>query len=738
MQAAIEDEACTKLEIVSGIIERITYRNENDWSVLRVKIGKSNQISTVTGHCNAQVGEQIHAKGEWKNAAPYGMQFVAETVSVSKPNTPEGLTRYLGSGVIKGVGQSTAKKIVNAFGMNTISILDESPEKLKDIAGIGVKKADKIAQAWGEQKAVSEIMLFLNEHHIAPYLCRRIYNQYSVQSIEKIQSNPYILSLEVSGIGYKTADKIAQQFDIPLDSAQRIKAALVYLMQQANSNGNCGVIKSTLVQSAVELLNVSPERIQYVLECELKLLGTNKYLVEHENIVYTCVIAACEERIASTIYKMANSATPWTIDAVKAVDDAQNELGITLANQQRAGVIMMLNNRVSVLTGGPGTGKTSTLNVLLHIFKKHKIDIHLAAPTGKAAQRAGEVTGLPSSTIHRLLGLGKSSAPTNIINNGVVVIDESSMIDVFLANNITKSITNCGLIFVGDINQLPSVGAGQVLSDIINSGVVPVTELTEVFRQAAGSLIIRNAHHINNGDMPEKGEKTDDFFFIELPEKDNNGKKIEPSVIGEQIQKMIVDLVADRLPRAYGFDSFKDIMVLSPMNVSNTGVQNLNIALQARLNPKPAAHLMQFGTRFGIGDKVIQTKNNYDLEIFNGDVGIILKLDDEENLMFVDFGDKVVEIPYDDIDALRLAYSMTIHKSQGSQAQAVIIPVTTSHFTMLQRNLFYTGVTRAKKLVVLVGQRRALEMAVRNNKVSERLTRLKKLLQGLAYKEATQ
>ncbi len=728
MTLATEEEV--KIEVVSGVVERITFRNDNDWTVMQVRIERSRTLNTVVGHSTAQPGEQISARGVWKTDPNYGIQFAAKAITATKPNTVEGLARYLGSGMIPGIGPGTAQAIVDAFGMEALAILDNDPARLCEVRGIGKKKVGRIAKSWEEQRAVSEIMLFLNEQQIPPYLCRRIYRKYEAKAIEVIRTDPFRLALEVSGIGFKSADKIAQKCGISSLSPQRVRAGLVYVMQEATTGGHCGQPREALVQKAMETLNVPPDLVVSVLDAELAMAPKDRHLVQHADGVYLSVIAACEERVAETFAEMTAKPVPWTIDAEKAIAEAQKSLGFTLAEQQYAGVKMMLGSRVSVLTGGPGVGKTTVLNVLLHILKKHKVHIHLAAPTGKAAQRAAEVTGVEASTIHRLLGLNGPGAEPAEVEDGVLVIDESSMIDVYLMNSIMKAARNVPLILVGDVDQLPSVGPGQVLADIINSNAVPVTRLTQVFRQAAGSLIIRNAHHINNGLMPEKGDRTDDFFFLEMSEKDpETGERLEASVIGERITEKIASLVADRLPKAYGFDPIRDIMVLSPMNITTTGVSNLNTVLQQRLNPRPAKEITRFGTRFGIGDKVIQTRNNYDLDIFNGDVGIITSIDDEEEKrLAVDFGGKVVEIPFDEMDALRLAYSMTIHKSQGSQAEAVVIPVTTQHYTMLQRNLFYTGVTRAKRLVVLVGIPRALGMAVKNDGALRRMTRLRELL----------
>ena len=724
-----EQNLPTQNETLCGTVNRIVCRKENDWSVFRVDVNGNGEPATVVGYSNAQPGERIKAQGVWKKTL-WGLQFSAQSIISSKPTSKDGIIRYLSSGIISGVGPKMAQAIVDVFGEDTIKVLNENPDRLKEIKGIGKKKISNIQSGWEEQKSVSEIMLFLNEHNISASLCRRIYKKYETKAIKIINTNPYKLALEISGIGFKSADKIAKQVGIAHDSPQRIKAGLVHVMQEATGNGHCGLMNLDLLQKTEEVLEVPLSMVSQVLEQELSLDDDEKrYLERYDATIYLSSIARCEERVASTLLAKSWGKVPWEIDAEAAIEQAQKDLGFVLAKQQREAVKMMLSSCVSVLTGGPGTGKTSTLNTLLHIFKKNKVVVHLVAPTGKAAQRASEVTGMDASTIHRRLGLKGAGIEPSEIEEGVLVIDESSMIDIYLMNSIAKAIKKVPVILVGDVDQLPSVGPGQVLADVIDSGAIPVTRLTEVFRQAQGSLIIRNAHNINQGLMPVKGGREDDFFFIETSELDANGQKMAPAEIGAAITETIAQLVTTRLPAAYGLDPCRDIMVLSPMNVTTSGVTNLNLVLQERINPSPVDFYERMGTRFGVGDKVIQTRNNYDLDIFNGDVGFISRIDaNEAKKVFVDFSGKEIGIPMDDADSLRLAYAMTIHKSQGSQAEAVVIPVTTQHFTMLQRNLFYTGVTRAKKLVVLVGTPKAMAMAVKNADAMKRITRLKNLL----------
>lgn len=719
-------------ETIEGVVERIAYRSDEDWSVMRVKLRSGKSLATVVGHATAQPGQRIRAVGEWKNHPSYGLQFSATSILAEPPVTRAGILRYLSSGVIPGVGPATAQAMVEAFGDDTLRVLDEEPERVTEVRGIGEKKAERIRKAWEEHREVSRIMTALAAYEVPLYLCRRIWRQYGDKALSVLREDPFRLALEVSGIGFKTADRIASGLGLPKHSPMRIRAGLVYALHEATGAGHCGQPRATLVQKAVEILGVEPDKVQSVLEGELAGEYDGVHLVQHGDVIYPVVLARCEERTARTLLAMAREPVPWRIDPEKAIAEAEAALNFTLAPQQREGVRMMLTHRVSVLTGGPGVGKTTVLNVLIWILRRHGVEVHLAAPTGKAAQRAAEVTGIPASTVHRLLKLRGPGVEPEEIDEGVVIIDEASMIDTYLMHQIVKAVSGVPLILVGDVDQLPSVGPGQVLSDIIASGQVPVTRLTEVFRQAAGSLIIRNAHRINRGMMPEPGRPDDDFFFLDVPDRAADGTPVEPSVVGERIAQTVCDLVADRLPARFGFDPVRDIMVLSPMNITTTGVGNLNALLQRRLNPDPPRAVTRFGVRFGVGDKVIQTRNNYALEIFNGDVGIVRDINEEESEITVDFSGALVRIPFDEMDALRLAYAITIHKSQGSQAEAVVIPVTTQHYTMLQRNLYYTGVTRAKKLVVMVGQKKALAMAVKRDPASARVTRLRDLLEHLA------
>jgi exodeoxyribonuclease V alpha subunit len=726
-------------ETVQGTVERILFRNaDSDWAVLLVKLTapRRQEPQVVVGHTHAQPGQEVTAHGNWKNNASFGLQFVAQRITAIKPSSTDGIARYLGSGLIPGIGPSAALSMVETFGEGTIAVLDEAPERLTEVPGIGKKKAAKIASAWNEQKAVAEIMLFLNEHDIAPHLCRRIYKRYEDKAIHVIREDPYRLALEVPGIGFKTADTIAAKLQIPKASMQRVRAGLVYLMQQASSSGHCGIPKCDLLSRGMDLLEIDQTSVVAGLAYDLELVSRDvedrNTLVEYDGVIYLSWLSISEEIIAHKLKAMAGKPAPWEskFDIETEIAKAENDLSVKLATHQRAAVRVILSNKVCVMTGGPGTGKTTTLRIALHILQANRVSLALCAPTGKAAKRASEATGIHAQTIHRLIGLKPGNANSGEVDADVIVADETSMLDVSLTKNLLGALRkHAALVFVGDVDQLPSVGPGQVLADVIASGVIPVVKLTEVFRQAAGSLIIRNAHRINTGGIPEQGAMSDDFFVIPMKERDNDGNLLTTATIAEHVVETISELVVHRLPTRYGFDPIRDIQVLSPMSRTTTGVNNLNTVLQQQMNPNPAKAITLFGTRYGLGDKVIQTRNNYDLGIFNGDMGIVSAIDEADKTIAVEFDGKPVVIPFDDISELRLAYAMTIHKSQGSEAPAIVIPVTTQHFTMLQRNLLYTGVTRAKRLVILVGQWKAIGIAVKNDKAMRRVSRLRDLLQ---------
>jgi len=725
-------------ETFAGEVVRIAYRHpENDWSVLRVLEPKSGQEQTVVGHTACQVGQTIEALGKWTDHAQFGRQFLAERIVASNPTTPDGVAAYLGSGVLPGVGAKVAGDLVAHFGVHVLHILDDEPGRLTEVRGIGRVRAAAIRAGWDAEQSAREIMVFLHSQQIPAFLCRRIHKKYGADAIHVIKENPYRLCAEVRGIGFKTADEIAAGLSIPRASPYRLAAGLRYTMEELAKNGHCGAERSNFIRAATEILEVDPALVEASLDEALAITEKPPF-VYHEGYVYDAELAEAEELIAKVLRGSARR-SPWyakmvTDDLIRAAADG---CGMPLAEKQWSAVQNAMKRGVSIITGGPGCGKTATLRVLLDVCDRLKLSVQLAAPTGKAAQRASEASGREAKTIHRLLRLRGMVATSDVrITCDVLVVDEASMVDVRLMAKIVRALgPNTVLILVGDVDQLPSVGPGRVLADLIQGGVVPVTVLNKIFRQAEGSAIITNAHAINAGKIPSSSDKDGDFFVL-TEEKvpairaalDLEDKKAIPAAAAKATADEIVDLVSTRLPARYGFDPIRDIQVLAPMKDGACGVDTLNQRLQEALNPRPTAHVDRGSYRLGVGDRVIQTSNDYDLDIFNGDVGIIEYVDREEKFLGVRFDSRLVDIPFEQADELRLAYAMTIHKSQGSQAPAVLVPMVTQHWKLLQRNLLYTGVTRASRLVVVVGQSRALGTAVRTVEARNRVTRLGSLL----------
>ena len=738
------DELQLELEAVSGEVLHIVYRNdENDWTVLVLNSSRRDGPSKIrcVGITNAGPGQIITARGKWgsRNGEP---QFEASQITATNPTTPDGVAAYLSSGVIPGIGPAKAAALVKQFGVDILHILDEDPEQLLGIKGFGPATVERIRVAWDEQRQVRGIMLFLHSQNVPAALCKRIYRAWGDKAVELIKADPFRLCLEIRGIGFKTADAIAQRLSIPKDSPQRIRAGMGYVMQEAVGRGHAGLLRPKFLELCVEALGIPEAAIAPILDADLADEFEGAQFVQHEDAVYFLWLAAAEEFVCERLQEKAGLRAPWGEPAGGAdalLARIESRVGMRLANKQRQAALMALRSRVCVISGGPGVGKTATTNVILAAMREMDLTVALAAPTGKAAQRASEATGQQATTIHRLLGLkGGDSADITTVQADVLLIDEMSMVDIPLMRLIMRGTKRrTALILVGDVDQLPSVGPGNVLGDIIRSRAIPVVMLDEVFRQAQGSLIIRNAHAINSGGFPEHGAPSDDFFL--LTEKNTpsiraamslDDEEAIPAAVADACAGVIRDLVTQRLPNKMGFDPVRDIQVLAPMNKGGCGVGNLNLLLQEAVNPCPSAAVKRYGARFGVGDKVLQTRNNYDLEIYNGDMGIVEGVDDENSVLIVQFDNRRVGIPYDDLDDIRLAYAMTIHKSQGSQAPVVIIPMVTQHWAMLQRNLLYTGVTRARKLVVLVGQSRAIAAAVRRRDAAQRITRLDKLLSG--------
>ncbi len=709
-------------EVLAGIVERVTFHNEeNGFCVLRVKARGVRDLVTVVGYAAAiSAGEWITTTGQWLNDRTHGQQFKARFLKTTLPTTSEGIEKYLASGMIHGIGPVYAKKMVQVFGDKVFDIIEAEPERLREVTGIGKVRASRITTAWAEQKIVREIMVFLHSNGVGTVRAVRIYKTYGADAIQVMTENPYRLARDIRGIGFKTADAIAIKLGIEMTAMIRVRAGISYALMEAMDEGHCGLPVEELSPLAKSLLEVPNELIQSALTLELEEGTIILDTVGKTACVFLAGLYHAEQVIAQRLKQISSGTLPWpSIDAVKAVPWVEQKTGITLADSQVAAVRLALVTKCLVITGGPGVGKTTIVNSILRILAAKGVNLLLCAPTGRAAKRMTEATGFEAKTIHRLLEIdpkagGFKKNAERPLDCDLLVIDETSMVDVMLMQALLKAVPDkAALLIVGDIDQLPSVGAGQVLADIIQSGAVQVVRLTEVFRQAAISKIITAAHQINKGMMPDlaKPESETDFYFFNAADPETAGT-------------LIVELVKTRIAQRFGFDPIKDIQVLCPMNRGGVGTRSLNIELQAALNPAGDRKIERFGWTFASGDKVMQIENDYDKEIYNGDVGYIDDVDEDAGALIATFDGRAVTYSFGELDTLVPAYAVTIHKSQGSEYPAVVIPVMTQHYAMLQRNLIYTGVTRGKKLVVLVGQPKAIAIAVKNVSGRKRWTKL--------------
>ncbi len=722
--------ADTALEALGGSVERVTFHSEESgFCVLRVKVPGHKDFVTVTGSAaSIAPGEYIDCQGSWCNDKNYGLQFKAQRLSVVPPSTLEGIEKYLGSGMIKGIGPHFAGKLVKAFGEKVFDVIEETPEALLSLTGIGRKRMETVVSAWAGQKVIRQIMVFLQSYGVGTSRAVRIYKTYGNESIALVSENPYRLALDIHGIGFKTADTIAWKLGIPKDSLIRAQAGVRHALQEASGQGHCACQLETLGATAAKLLEIPEDLACQAIEAELKEGNLVAEPIEGKTLLYLTALQKAEAAVAAHLLRLAGGALPWAeIDPHRAIAWVEGRATIELSRSQKNAVALALANKVLVITGGPGVGKTTLVNSILQIISAKQARILLAAPTGRAAKRLSESTGLEARTIHRLLEFdpkqgGFKRNNDNPLQSDIVVVDEASMIDIVLMSQLLRAIPDrAALLLVGDVDQLPSVGPGAVLSDIIASQVVSTVRLTEIFRQAATSKIIVNAHRINEGLMPlqpENKEELSDFYFV-------------PAQTPEEVSDRVMQVVCERIPKRFGLDAVKDVQVLTPMNRGGLGTRSLNIELQKRLNKSNGPHVTRFGWSFAPGDKVIQTINNYDKEVFNGDIGTIIDIDLEESQLSVDFDGREVTYDIGELDELSLAYAASIHKSQGSEYPAVVIPLSTQHYMMLERNLLYTGVTRGRKLVVIVGQRQALSMAVKNKRSSHRTTALAHRLRNL-------
>jgi len=725
-QARPQSQHTAPSEALAGTVERVTFHNaENGFCVLKVQArGKRDQV-TVVGHSPViGAGEWITASGAWVSDRVHGLQFKAEILTATAPTGVEGIEKYLASGQMRGIGPAMAKRIVAAFGEGTFDIIEASPQRLTEVSGIGKFRASKIVSGWADQKAIREIMIFLHAHAVGTARAVRIFKTYGHQAIQVMKEDPYRLARDVRGIGFRTADAIAMKMGLEKTAPQRLRAGVAFALQTAMDEGHCGLPVEMLTGLAERLLEVDAPLIQVAVREAITGGEIVPDAIGDQACVFLKGLYSAEQAIADRLIVPAAGAPPWSsIEVAKALIWVESRTGKTLSLSQREAVGLVLSSKLAVITGGPGVGKTSTLDSILRILIAKRVRVALAAPTGRAAKRITEQTGIEAKTIHRLLEVspkhgGFTRNEENPLECDLLVIDETSMVDVPLMNALLKAVpSHAALLLVGDVDQLPSVGPGQVLADIINSGRVPVARLTEVFRQAAESRIVVNAHRINSGYLPEgaKGGENTDFYIVDIAEPEEGVTKL-------------IEIVSQRIPRRFGLDPLRDVQVLCPMNRGVLGARNLNHELQRVLNPNPTATVERFGWRFSPGDRVMETQNDYDRDVFNGDLGTVARIDDEEGTLVVNFEGREVVYPFGELDTLIPAFATTIHKSQGSEYPAVVIPVTTQHYAMLARNLLYTGVTRGKRLVVLVAQKRAIAIAVRGGQMKRRWTKLREWL----------
>jgi exodeoxyribonuclease V alpha subunit len=721
-------------EALAGFVERVTFHNpENGFCVLRVKARGQRDLVTVVGHAAMiAAGEFVQMSGAWVNDRTHGQQFRASFLKASPPTTLEGIERYLASGMIRGIGPVYAKRLVRGFGEAVFDLIEQQPERLREVTGIGAKRAERITAGWAEQKVIREIMLFLHANGVGSSRAVRIYKTYGNDAVRVISENPYHLAKDIRGIGFRTADQIAARVGIEKTAMIRVRAGISYALAEAMNEGHCGLPTEELTGLTGRLLEVSDDLIATALTLELEAGDVVADVLEGRQCVFLAGLYRAEQTIADRLRALMSAAPPWPhIDAAKAIPWVERRTGLLLADSQREAVQRALSSKVLVITGGPGVGKTTLVNSILKIVLAKQVRVALCAPTGRAAKRLSESTGLEAKTIHRLLETNPRTGEfrrteEHSLECDLLVIDEASMVDVPLMRSLLRAVPDeAGLLIVGDVDQLPSVGPGQVLADIIACDLIPVVRLTEVFRQAAGSRVITNAHRINHGQMPELAhdKALSDFYFIEATEPDDGVAKV-------------IAVVRDRIPKAFGLDPIRDIQVLCPMNRGGLGARSLNIELQKALNPPGEDRVERFGWTFCPGDKVMQVENDYDREVYNGDLGIVQRIDQEEGELVAAFDGRDVGYSFGELDELVLAYATTIHKSQGSEYPAVVIPLMTQHYMMLARNLLYTGVTRGKRLVVLVGQRKALAIAVRNQGARRRWSKLREHLGAAVQRPA--
>ncbi len=710
-------------ETVDAVIERITFHSEETgFCVLRARTSKG--ILTIVGHYpSAKDGDAILATGEWRDDKRYGRQFAASSIVPRRAEGRAQIEAFLGSGAIKGVGPSTATLLWTHFREKVFDVLDNAPQRLRELPGIGPKRAQTIIDSWRTQQSMRELLVLLAESGIGQARAARIHRQYGPDAVRLIRENPYRLAREIRGVGFASADQLAMKLGIARDAPERIRAGIRYALEESGHDGHCGLLAGALIDEAARLLDAPRDAVESAIRHEAEARHIVASTLDGAAAYFLPRLFQAERDIAAVLKRLAKEPAPWPkIDLNRALHWVEQQTGMKLAASQRAAVETVLQSKVGVITGGPGVGKTTLVNSILRILGAREVEVALAAPTGRAARRLAESTGREAKTIHRLLEINPESGAfarsrEEPLECELLVLDEASMIDVPLMAAVTEALPGeAALLLVGDVDQLPAVGPGSVLSDIIQSNAIPVVRLTEVFRQAAESRIIVNAHKINHGEVPElTNVEGSDFFFMRAT--------------AEQLAERVVKVVAERIPARFGLDPLREVQILAPMRWT---VDVLNSALQQVLNPSAAApdapRIERMGTAFHAGDKVMQTVNDYEKDVFNGDIGVIQEIDAEEATALTDFEGRIVELAEDDFEDVVLSYATTIHKSQGSEYPAVVIALTRQHTVMLQRNLLYTAVTRGRKLVVIVGEEEAMRRAIAEKSVRRRWTKLREWL----------
>ncbi len=725
--------------VLEGTVERILYANEENHYTVATLLpegrGRTEPVTIVGNLASLQVGEAVRAHGEWRTHPKFGSQFVVGRYESVLPRTVIGIKKYLGSGLVPGIGGKFAERIVDHFGERTFEVIDQFSAKLREVEGIGPERARRIKEAWVQQKSVREIMIFLQGHGVGTAHAARIYQRFGDNAIAVVRENPFRLARDIRGIGFRTADGIAAKLGIAADSIHRLKAGVVHVLEEATGDGHLCLPAERLTETAVELLGVDREPVTRAIE----LLAVAGDIVIDRERVYLAGLLRAERGLATRLRDLAGLSVglpPIQLD--RALQWVQDRTGIDLAPAQQDAVCTALTAKLCVITGGPGVGKTTVINSIVKILRAKQARVLLAAPTGRAAKRMHEATDTAARTIHRLLNYdprerGFTHNERRPLKGDLLIIDEASMLDVPLAYHLMKAVPGeMSLVLVGDVDQLPSVGPGRFLRDLIDSGRVPVVYLTEIYRQARESLIIRNAHRVNEGKLPEIGppqpadgqaDRGDrpadraaapDFFFIEESEPEN-------------VVAIIQKLCAERVPQRFGFDPMQEVQVLTPMHRGICGAENLNRTLREALNPT-GPHVERYGRTYRVRDRVMQLRNNYDKDVFNGDLGRITRIDLVDQQVLVDVDGRTVSYGFAELDELVAAYAISIHKSQGNEYPVVIVPILTQHYLLLQRNLLYTAITRGKQLVILVGTRKALALAVNNNQTRERFSRLRERL----------